>query len=440
MSGRLRFFVAALLLSITFIQGRAQAAGSPKLFVIWDARGKFGYMDSLGKVVIPTQFDQAYPFTEGVAAVRIGDKAGFIDPSGKPVAPFRFYTASPFSDGVAEVSVIEGGGQKRHFPCGYVDHSLQFVIEPQTKFSCEEPFHEGFAVVTTYDDGYGESVSSYINKRGEFAVAGRLAVAKSFSQGLALVNDFAKWALVNREGQTVIDLRPKNRADTFADVSEPDGSFSEGLARVGIIVDGSAGYSRFAYMNRKGQMVFKLPEQVRAKGDFHEGRASVLRNKSERVQVEVGSGERIEMGVDVSGYGYVDPRGKMVIAPKFSEAGDFSEGLAAVRTGKMQPVDRRDLAGSAAESYFDRDDGRWVCIDRKGAVAIQKCGEPLSYDEVVQRFPYFGELFGKGFVDGLFFNKTRRGRATLYGYQDKSGRYIWIQPHGKGVVRPSWWL
>jgi len=168
MSGRLRFFVAALLLSITFIQSRAQAGASPKLFVIWDARGKFGYMDSSGKVVIPPQFDQAYPFTEGVAAVRIGDQAGFIDPSGKPVAPFRFYTASPFSDGVAEVSVIEGSGQKRHFPCGYVDHALQFVIEPQTKFSCEEPFHEGFAVVTTYDDGYGATLYGYQDKTGKY--------------------------------------------------------------------------------------------------------------------------------------------------------------------------------------------------------------------------------------------------------------------------------
>ena len=434
----LSYVVAALLLSITFIQGRAQAGSSPKLFVIWDARGKFGYMDSSGKVVIKPRFDQAYPFTEGVAAVRIGNKAGFIDPSGQPVAPFRFNTASPFSDGLAEVSVIEGSGRNRNFPCGYIDHSFQFVIKPQTKFDCDGSFQEGFAVVSTYDDEYHESLRTYINKHGEFAVAGRLSVAKPFSEGLALVIDFTKSSMVNHEGQTVIDLRPKNRADTFSDRYEPDGSFSEGLARVGIIVSGSSGYSRFAYMNLKGEMVFKLPEQVRAEGDFHEGRASVLQMKTERVQVEIGNGERIEMGVDVSGYGYVDAQGKIVIAPRFSKAGDFSEGLAAVRTGKLQPIDRRDLAGSAAESYFDRDDGHWVCIDRSGAVVIKKCGEPLSYNELVEKFPDFGKLFGKGFVDGLFFQKTRVGRRTLYGYQDRTGKYVWVQPHGKGVIRPRW--
>ena len=121
---------------------------------------------------------------------------------------------------------------------------------------------------------------------------------------------------------------------------------------------------------------------------------------------------------------------------RWSEAGDFSEGLAAVRTGKLHSTDRRDLAGSAAESYFDRDDGRWVCIDRSGAVVIKQCGEPLSSVELVQKFPYFGERFGKGFADGLFLNKRRVGGTTLYGYQDKTGKYVWIQPHGKGVVLP----
>jgi len=164
-------------------------------------------MDQTGRVVIKPQFDEAYPFTEGLAAVSIGNKAGFIDFSGRVVVPLQYYTAYPFSDGVAAVSVIEGRGDNRRFPCGYIDHVKRFVIQLQKKFSCSE-FHEGFAVVEEYDSQQGESYATYMNKEGLSAVAGRLSVAKPFSEGLALIEDFTKWFFVNREGETVIDLRP----------------------------------------------------------------------------------------------------------------------------------------------------------------------------------------------------------------------------------------
>jgi WG repeat protein len=94
MSGRSRSFVAALLLSISFIECRAQAYAPPKLFLIWDERGKFGYIDPSGRTLIKPQFDRAYPFAEGVAAVGVGNKSGFINASGKPVGA-RNYQDSP---------------------------------------------------------------------------------------------------------------------------------------------------------------------------------------------------------------------------------------------------------------------------------------------------------------------------------------------------------
>lgn len=48
-------------------------------------RGKYGYINSLGKIVIPLQFDQAFDFSNGLATVRIDEKYGYIDFSGKYV-------------------------------------------------------------------------------------------------------------------------------------------------------------------------------------------------------------------------------------------------------------------------------------------------------------------------------------------------------------------
>ena len=46
---------------------------------IGDARtGRWGYIDKAGHYVVNPQFDEADSFSEGLAAVRIGDKWGFI--------------------------------------------------------------------------------------------------------------------------------------------------------------------------------------------------------------------------------------------------------------------------------------------------------------------------------------------------------------------------
>jgi WG containing repeat len=51
---------------------------------------KFGAMDGSGKTVIEPQFDNSFRFSEGLAAVAIGEwgsTAGYIDKSGAWVIP-----------------------------------------------------------------------------------------------------------------------------------------------------------------------------------------------------------------------------------------------------------------------------------------------------------------------------------------------------------------
>ena len=426
---RSRVIAAAFLLLLSLSAARAQ-----KRFLIWDEHGKFGYIDETGRVVIKPQFDHGYPFTEGLAAVSTGKKWGFIDATGKVIVPLQYFAAALFSDGVAAVTIKSGEGKNATRPCGYIDHANKYLIQPQSKFSCTE-FHEGFAQVDVYDSSVGEALSAYIDKKGEMAVAGGLAAGKPFSEGVALVNDFAKWSFLDKQGETVIDLRGANRHDPLADTYEPTSSFSEGLAMVGIETAGRAGYSRYAFMNHRGRMVFLLPRHVTAEGDFHDGRAQVYVALSKKVRVKL-DGESFMDDEDVSARGFIDATGRIVIQPRFSRVEDFSEGLAVVRVGKGLPIDDYNITPERWKSeYADNEAKYYSCIDRTGRVVIEKCGEPLNREEIAENFQEFGRAFGRGFVDGLFFSKTQvsiGGKPkSVYGYMNRAGKYVWIQPAGK---------
>jgi hypothetical protein len=112
----------------------------PKIEVFSDGLGKVGYsddkkdyvayVDRTGKEVIVLNISSAGSFSEGMAAVKIGDKWGFIDKMGKIVIPASFSGAKSFSGGLAAV--------KKEGLWGYIDKSGQFVIDPS--FSAVEDF------------------------------------------------------------------------------------------------------------------------------------------------------------------------------------------------------------------------------------------------------------------------------------------------------------
>src|ERR1051326_4328606 len=69
-------FISALFFTCA---GRVTAQD---LFPIED-KGKYGFIDKTGKVVINPQFDFAQNFSEDMAVVKVGGNSGFIDKTGK---------------------------------------------------------------------------------------------------------------------------------------------------------------------------------------------------------------------------------------------------------------------------------------------------------------------------------------------------------------------
>ncbi len=75
--------------------------------VFWNgsgcATGKWGYIQPDDTMAIPPHFEDATPFIEGLAAVKVGEKWGYIDKTGKTVIEPQFQGAWVLRDGLASV-------------------------------------------------------------------------------------------------------------------------------------------------------------------------------------------------------------------------------------------------------------------------------------------------------------------------------------------------
>jgi hypothetical protein len=189
--------------------------GLARAFVRDEKWGKWGYMNTSGRLAIPAKFDLAYSFSEGLACVgvEVGDeryKLGYINPKGEYAFKLDFETARisgdsgmdqyedvwgwRFSDGLARVrSSIEP------YHWGYIDKKGKFVIPPQFEHACD--FAGGLARV--YDD---DGKISFIDTRGKTAFRVSAYHSEDFVGELAQVSDGDKIGYINRKGECVWPL------------------------------------------------------------------------------------------------------------------------------------------------------------------------------------------------------------------------------------------
>jgi hypothetical protein len=181
---------------------------------------EYAYIDTTGQFVIPPgTVGEGGLFVEGRASVERHDaqdffpRKGYIDTQGEVVIPFDFIEASPFSDGLAVVEVWgkEGGA-------GFIDRSGNWVVGPTQEWEAVGlPLAEDRAPVMETESGN----RGYVDRRGDWAVPPTFELARGFHQGRAAVYRDGGWGFIDRSGAIVLPLR-------FDEVLD----FSQGLAAV----------------------------------------------------------------------------------------------------------------------------------------------------------------------------------------------------------------
>lgn len=115
---------------------------------------KYGYIDKNGDLIIGLQFQNAYGFFNGLAAIEVDNKWGFIDTTGKMIINPQFNDAWGFWE--YENSLI--AFVEKNNKSGTIDIKGNFIIQPN--YESLWPIKNGLFLIQNY--GWG-----IINKRGE---------------------------------------------------------------------------------------------------------------------------------------------------------------------------------------------------------------------------------------------------------------------------------
>lgn len=311
-----------------------------------ESNGKYGYVDTLGQIVVPPTYDHAVDFSEGFAVVGMRDEArkmrsGLIDRTGRVVAPLEWEHLGDVRCGVGVAYC--GDGDERVF--SLVD-TLGNVR--RLGFDYCQWFTRGRALVGTGSYVLLEKVPG-INRPDRYEFRG-------------------KFGFIRPDGELAIPVHYDD-ARGFSD---------DGLAAVG---RQGKYYVKWGFIDVSGAQV--IPCDFYSVEPFRHNRAVVSR--------VVASGKLA--------YGFIDRSGKEVIPCKFDMASGFrfpntwvgmkgDDGYAyalvdsvgqAVLPFAVTDLQDNGKFGQAVAAIVDAKDGRlrYGIVDNSGSILL-----PFEYDQI----------------------------------------------------------
>lgn len=154
------------------------------------SRGKYGFVASDGRVVAACIYDRAKEFSEGAAAVCIGDRWGFIGTQGEMLTEDMIYDdCGSFSEGLTNVCIAG--------KWGYVDGAFKVVCG--CRFNDAWPFAQGKGLVRR-GAKYG-----YVGRGGSMVIPARYDFAQGFCEDAACVMVGGLYGYISQRGRYIVE-------------------------------------------------------------------------------------------------------------------------------------------------------------------------------------------------------------------------------------------
>lgn len=156
--------------------------------------GKWGFCDRDGKAVIGNDYASAEWFSEGLAAVKVGERFGYLNKLGEVVIPPQFDDALSFHQGYA---VVEINGK-----WGLIDREGKVVIDVDYEDLGE--LKNGLCYFVK-EDLYG-----YLDSRGNVRLKPVYTDAYAFESGTAIVQMEGYYGVIDTSGAALLPCQFDN--------------------------------------------------------------------------------------------------------------------------------------------------------------------------------------------------------------------------------------
>ncbi|WP_024773117.1 WG repeat-containing protein [Aquimarina macrocephali] len=271
-----------------------------------------GFVDPDGDVVIPLEYEDAFPFYKGYAAVKKNGKWNYLNLKGEKIFnDSLIFSYRPIIDKKAifmidtlkvetEKKLISENGSRTFIEYGYKIEKIQLkeglidvsgnVLLPPIYDEIFGYFHNGYMRIRN------NGMMGLVNEKGNLVIPIIYEDLSDVKKDLFLAKSKNKWGMINIKNEIVIPFEyDKIR------------HFKEELAQVSI--KGSIGY-----IDKRNRIVIKPKYDFNLLGDFNDGLALVKKNKK---------------------YGYINKKGEVIIPIIYNNGLPFDKKYALVEKDGM---------------------------------------------------------------------------------------------------------
>lgn len=198
--------------------------------------GKFGFIDTLGNVVIDIVYQNVWPFNKGLAAVKQNYQWGFIDTSGKFVIPPQFDETEGFDLFSGEFAIVVKNGKY-----GVIDRQGHASIPPGYDYLF---FEDKNILLASINKGGKQTIGLIdLNEKWLYISANKRF---DYFNGYIKIERNNKFGLIKLKGDKII-VPPVFDEIAFR---------TKGLTLLTYCSE-SNGELQYAYVNKRGKMVWK---------------------------------------------------------------------------------------------------------------------------------------------------------------------------------------